>query len=292
MKILIFSRTGSPSRPEVLRQIVQAIDRHGFQLAVNREFAPLFERLTGRTIEAVDRYDAISTPPPTTTTMVCIGGDGTLLEGVHRVVGSHIPVTGINSGHLGFLVGTPVDRIEELFDDIAAGRLQIEERSALDVKGDFVMAGHTAPAVNEVTLQHHRSGVIAVETYVDGQMVATYRGDGLLISTPTGSTAYSLSAGGPVVDPACACLVLTPLASHNLTMRPVVIPERSRITLVVHTRGAQATLSIDNRTCTVADGARFEITKSAERIFLASRYNISFYDTLRNKMMWGIDLRE
>lgn len=290
MKILIFSRTGNPSRPEMLREIVRAIDRHGFQLAVNREFAPLFERLTGRTAEAAERYDTISTPPATPTLMVCIGGDGTLLEGLHRVAGSRIPVTGINSGHLGFLAGTPVDRIGELFDDIAAERMRIEERSVLEVRGDFEMADYAALAVNEVTLQHHRSGVIAVEAYVDGQMVATYRGDGLLISTPTGSTAYSLSAGGPIVDPACSCLILTPLASHNLTMRPVVIPERSRITLVVHTRGAEATLSLDNRTCTVADGARFEIKRSAERIFLASRYNISFYDTLRNKMMWGIDL--
>ncbi len=292
MKILIFSRTGNPSRPEVLREIVRVIDRHGLQLAVNREFAPLFERLTDRTVGDADRYDVISTPPATPALMVCIGGDGTLLEGLHRVVGSRIPVTGINSGHLGFLVGTPVDRIGELFDDIAAGRMRIEERSVLEVRGDFDMGDYAALAVNEVTLQHHRSGVIAIEAYVDGQMVAVYRGDGLLISTPTGSTAYSLSAGGPVVDPACACLVLTPLASHNLTMRPVVIPERSVITLVVHTRGAQATLSLDNRTCTVEDGARFEIKRSAERIFLASRYNISFYDTLRHKMMWGIDLRK
>ena len=129
--------------------------------------------------------------------------------------------------------------------------------------------------------------MISVETFVDGQMVATYHGDGVILSTPTGSTAYSLSAGGPVVAPSCACLVLSPLAPHNLTMRPVVIPDSSEVTFRVHTREDGAFFSIDNRTYRIREGAAFRVRRAEQSIFLAVPHNISFYDTLRNKMMWG-----
>ena len=134
--------------------------------------------------------------------------------------------------------------------------------------------------------------MLSIETYVDGQMVATYHGDGVIVSTPTGSTAYSLSAGGPVVAPACACLVISPLAPHNLTMRPVVIPDTSRIELRVHERRSDSFATLDNRSYRVGSDARFEVRRAEQRLFLAIPHNISFYDTLRNKMMWGIDLRE
>ena len=122
-------------------------------------------------------------------------------------------------------------------------------------------------------------------------MVATYHGDGVIISTPTGSTAYSLSAGGPVVAPQCACLVVTPIAPHNLTMRPVVVPDSSTISLYIRARRADAFVTLDNRTYPVGEGASFTVHKAERPIFLAVPHNISFYDTLRNKMMWGIDIR-
>ena len=133
--------------------------------------------------------------------------------------------------------------------------------------------------------------MISVETYVDEQMVATYHGDGVIVSTPTGSTAYSLSAGGPVIAPACRCLTITPLAPHNLTMRPVVIPDESVISLRVHVRHSEAFVTLDNRTYPISQSAVFTVRRAEERIFLAVPHNISFYDTLRNKMMWGIDIR-
>ena len=120
---------------------------------------------------------------------------------------------------------------------------------------------------------------------------ATYHGDGVIVSTPTGSTAYSLSAGGPVVAPTCQCLVLSPLAPHNLTMRPVVIPDSSRITIHVQARRSEAFVTLDNRNYPVSHGATFSVQRAEETIFLAVPHNISFYDTLRDKMMWGIDIR-
>ena len=152
--------------------------------------------------------------------MVCYGGDGTLLEGVHRLCGAPIPVMGINAGHLGFLTSAPSTGLNLIFKEIAEGRLTTEARSMIEVTGDYAEQPDTTLALNEFTVQRHGAGMISVETYVDDQMVATYHGDGVVFSTPTGSTAYSLSAGGPVVAPTCACLVISPLAPHNLTMRP------------------------------------------------------------------------
>ena len=223
--------------------------------------------------------------------MVCCGGDGTLLEGARRLRGARIPVAGLNSGHLGFLAGASLDQTDELFAEIAAGTLRVEERTMLRVEGDFVSAPESQLALNEIAVQRRRAGTISVETYVDEQMVATYHGDGVILSTPTGSTAYSLSAGGPVVAPACACLVLSPLAPHNLTMRPVVIPDAATVRFRVHTREDGAFLSIDNRTYRIREGSSFRVRRAEERIFLAVPHNISFYDTLRNKMMWGVDIR-
>ena len=223
--------------------------------------------------------------------MVCYGGDGTLLEGVHRLCGAPIPVMGINAGHLGFLTSAPSAGLNLIFKEIAEGRLTTEARSMIEVTGDYAEQPDTTLALNEFTVQRHGAGMISVETYVDDQMVATYHGDGVIFSTPTGSTAYSLSAGGPVVAPTCACLVISPLAPHNLTMRPVVIPDTAVITLHVHTRRSDAFVTLDNRVYAVGQEATFTVKRAEQKIFLAVPHNISFYDTLRNKLNWGEDKR-
>lgn len=147
---------------------------------------------------------------PADSLMVCYGGDGTLLEGVHRLCGAPIPVMGINAGHLGFLTSAPSAGLNLIFEEVAAGRLTTEPRSMIEATGDYAEQPDTELGLNEFTVQRHGAGMISVETYVDEQMVATYHGDGVIVSTPTGSTAYSLSAGGPVVAPTCACLVISP----------------------------------------------------------------------------------
>ena len=133
--------------------------------------------------------------------------------------------------------------------------------------------------------------MISVDTLINDKPVATYHGDGLIVATPTGSTAYSLSAGGPILDPMCRCFILSPLAPHNLTMRPVVVPDNSHIRLKVHTRSGEAFLSVDNRTFSLQDGAEVTIRRAASELILAVPHNNTFYDTLREKMMWGVDNR-
>lgn len=291
MKIILFSRRQLEHTADEIGQLFGAIDRFGFDYAVNAEFAAFAREAAGIAVPAEKTYGDEVGPQPDDSVMVCYGGDGTLLEGVHRLRGAAIPVMGINAGHLGFLTTAPSAGLDLIFGEIAAGRISTEPRTMIRVEGDYAERPDSLLALNEFTIERHGAGMISVETYVDRQMVATYHGDGVILSTPTGSTAYSLSAGGPVVAPTCACLVLSPLAPHNLTMRPVVIPDSSVITLHVHARRADAFVTLDNRTYPIDTGAAFTVRRAEQPIYLAVPHNISFYDTLRNKMMWGIDIR-
>ena len=291
MRIILFSRREVKHTPAEIVQLFDAIRRSGLDFAVNAEFAGYVREAAGIAIPAERIYGECVGAQPDGTLMVCYGGDGTLLEGVHRLQGAPIPVMGINAGHLGFLTGAPTAGMERIFGEIAAGRIEVEPRTLLTVEGSFSEAPRSPLALNEFSVQRRGAGMISVETCVNGQMVATYHGDGVIISTPTGSTAYSLSAGGPVVAPQCACLVVTPIAPHNLTMRPVVVPDSSTISLYIRARRADAFVTLDNRTYPVGEGASFTVHKAERPIFLAVPHNISFYDTLRNKMMWGIDIR-
>lgn len=291
MKILLFSRRQLPHTREELVTLRDTVRHFGFDYAVNEEFADVLQREADWSIAPEQRYGRQIGRQPDGTVMVCYGGDGTLLEAVHRMGCEQLPVLGINAGHLGFLTSAPTEGLHALFEELAARKTPIEERIALHVEGDFAETPDSPLALNEFSIQRHGAGMISVETFVDEQMVATYHGDGVIVSTPTGSTAYALSAGAPVVAPTCSCLIISPIAPHNLTMRPVVIPDTSRIRLHVRTRHSAAFATLDNRSYTAPNEAEFTITKSERPIFLAVPHNISFYDTLRNKMMWGIDIR-
>lgn len=291
MKLLLFSRRGIVHTTDELRRTFAAIDRYGFDYLANREFADVIRESGAASVPAAKQYEG-RPPLDADTAMVCYGGDGTLLEGIRLLDGAPVPVIGINAGHMGFLTGGRKEAIEALFEQIARRRLRIEQRTMLRVAGDIAGMPGDALAVNEAAVQRSGAGMISVECCIDAQLVATYYGDGVIVSTPTGSTAYSLSAGGPVVAPGCRCLILSPLAPHNLTMRPVVVPDTSLITLRVRTRRSAVTLSIDNTAYEVGDGAEIRVSCSEKRIFLGLAHNISFYDTLRDKMMWGVDIRD
>ena len=288
MKIILFSRKGITPRAEDVEAIFGAIERYGFDYAVNQEFAENIEANNLRTIPSEFIYDGEIGEQSSDSVMVCYGGDGTLLEGVHRLGGVDIPVVGINGGHLGFLALAPRENIESVFADLANGNLNLEQRDMLCVEG---LSDEPLYALNEVAVQRLGAAMISVEAAIDGNMVSTYNGDGVIISTPTGSTAYSLSAGGPIVAPSCHSFLLTPLAPHNLTMRPIVMPDTSVVTLRIDTRNNDASISIDNRTFKIADNTILTIKKAKRYIRLAVPHNISFFDSLRNKMMWGVDIR-
>ncbi len=289
MNIILFSRKELRHRPEQLRTILSSIERFGFEYSINEDFAVIIEQLLEVTIAKEHRYRNMPQSKGEDV-LIAYGGDGTLLDALELRPNSMTPIVGINCGRLGYLTADDGAGIEELFERINSRALHYEQREMLSVSGD-VDCGGKCLALNEVVVHRHGATMISVEALINGKTIATYHGDGLIISTPTGSTAYSLSAGGPIVDPMCRCLILSPLAPHNLTMRPVVVPDSSRITLRLKSRSGDAFLSLDNRTYSLKDGAILELSTASEQLILATPHNNTFYDTLREKMMWGVDSR-
>lgn len=292
MKIALYSRAEALHGADELDRLFEALSRHAFTVQLNAGFAERVHLLTGRTFSEKQLYHVPEEVADDVRMLISYGGDGTFLEAVRLLDLRPIPIIGINSGRLGFLANIPLDGVETALSEISQGKFEVEERTMLAVEGDFIDSDRYPYAFNEVTVQRHNTSMIAVEVFVDDEMIATCHGDGMLISTSSGSTAYSLSVGGPVVAPSCRCFVISPIAPHNLTMRPVIIPETSKIIFRVRTRGEKSFVSLDNRNYLADDGTELRICKAKKSIFLAHLQNISFYETLRNKMMWGIDSRD
>jgi NAD+ kinase len=289
MNIILFSRKQVNHNPQQLKTLFDTMQRLGLDYSINEDFATVVEGLLGIVIPRTKRYDGYA-PATQGDVMIPYGGDGTLLEAVQLLPKGDIPVVGINCGRLGYLTADNGDGIEDLLERIAVGNISYQRRDMIAIAGD-VMCGGKCLALNEVAIHRHGATMISIETFVDDNRIATYHGDGLVVSTPTGSTAYSLSAGGPVVDPLCNCFILSPIAPHNLTMRPIVVPNNISITLRLHSRGGEAFLSADNRTYSLCDGATIRLQRAEEQLILATPHNNTFYDTLREKMMWGVDSR-
>lgn len=292
MKIILFSRPEVELAPAELDTIFSSLRDNGLDWVVNTAFAAKVNATAGFDIPPTKQYDSIKSSWVDDSILVSYGGDGTFLDAVRMLKGAPIPVLGFNFGHLGFLANVPREEIGNAFAQLRKKRYTLQERSLLRIKGDFGHRPEHPYAMNEFTIQRRGVGLINVETFVDGEKAATYRGDGVIVSTPTGSTAYSLSAGGPVVAPDCRCLIISPIAPHNLSMRPIVVPDTAEVRLKVSPGHNEATASIDNTGMPVSDGSQFRITKAEKSIFLVKLQNISFYDTLRNKMMWGVDGRD
>lgn len=228
--------------------------------------------------------------------LISIGGDGTLLNAVHLIGQRGIPVVGINFGHLGFLTTAGRDDIDKLADCLHDKRYTIEQRTMLEVTarlgqphaGDDGSAMHLS-ALNEVYL--HRtdtSPLLHTQVEVNGDAVATYAADGLIVATPTGSTAYSLSCGGPILAPGSGGLVLTPIAAHTLTQRPVVLSDSAHITLRVVDSGVSFTLGVDSSTFTLTGGCEIGIAKAAYQTQLVRIEHQNFFSAIREKLMWGM----
>ncbi len=291
MKIILFSRYQAKLNAADLRQIITEIELRGYEYCINREFALILKDVISVEFPTEMIYSDDVGEQPSDSVMVCIGGDGTLLAGVHCLGGREFRVVGINSGRLGFLTCVSRSSIAELFERLERDELRTERRSMLAVRGDF-SGGEWLYAVNEFTIYRRGASMIAVETRVDNEPVATYHGDGVVVATPTGSTAYSLSGGGPLLSPNCRALLITPIAPHNITMRPLVLPDRCHINMDIFVREGDAAISLDNRVYEIGRSDSVEMKISERGFYLGFDRNISFYQTLRDKMMWGIDLRD
>lgn len=220
--------------------------------------------------------------------LLSIGGDGTLLSSVHLLAGRDIPVLGVNFGHLGFLTTAGRDNIDSLVSDLMAGRYTLEPRTLLNVTADHADDRHSTFALNEVYL--HRfvdAPLLRTDLYVGDDFVATYAGDGLIVATPTGSTAYSLSCGGPILTPDSGCLVITPIGVHNLTLRPIIVPDSAILRLVTHAQQQQFYLGMDSRRQAMPYGTVVTLARQNFTVRLVRLGHQSFFSAIHQKLGWG-----
>jgi NAD+ kinase len=220
-----------------------------------------------------------------------LGGDGTFLETVNLVRDSGIPVLGVNIGRLGFLSYISQENMDESLESVFSGKYDIEERMLLKVEVPGIDLEGLDVALNEVRIYKNSGSLITIHVKVNDEFLSAYWADGLLLSTPTGSTAYNLSVGGPIVVPESHSFVLSPIAPHNLTVRPLVLPDSAVMQLSVDTRDSQFQLAIDSRTIDLDVDSVVRVCKAAYALKMIRFENISFYSTLRNKLMWGADRR-
>jgi len=221
-----------------------------------------------------------------------IGGDGTFLNTAARIGRKQIPILGINTGRLGFLADVSTEDIVPALDAILAKRYRVEERSLLFVETSDGTTFDYPYALNEVSvLKQDSSSMMSINASVNGEMVHTYQADGLIVSTPTGSTAYSMSVGGPLVVPQAQNIILSPVASHSLNVRPLIIPDSWIIELEVHSRSQNYLVALDGRSMILEHKTKLHISKADYTVKIIKQMDHTFFDTLKNKLMWGVDKR-
>lgn len=230
--------------------------------------------------------------PEDTGLFLSLGGDGTFLQSLTFIRDRCIPVAGINFGRLGFLTTARVEEnCREWVSDLIEGRFTMEHRDLLKIQSSAIPEDFYPYAGNEVTLMRNGGGMLTIDVSVDGRPLPSYWADGIVIATSTGSTAYSLSVGGPIVVPSSKVLILAPIAPHNLNVRPLVVPVDSCFEVLFHSREGKAVLTVDNRTFDVSEGDRFTVSKGEYGFNYVSLSDNGFINALRTKLLWGEDTR-
>ncbi|MBV6406057.1 MAG: NAD(+)/NADH kinase [Flavobacteriales bacterium] len=289
MRIAVQARKPEPSALPLIDGLLRAMPGHGLVPMVDGALATLLAA-TGAG-SPCPTYGA-GPPPPGTDLLMSLGGDGTFLRAVGMVARSGIPVLGVNLGRLGFLAALGPDEVHGALGILAQRRFVVEERMLLQVTGCSTELGDQDLALNDVSI-HKRdtSAMIALHVHASGRFLNTYWADGLIIATPTGSTAYSLSCGGPIVDPACSNLVITPIGPHNLTVRPMVLPDDRVLQVEVEAREHNYLVNLDNRSIPLSGRRAIGLRKADRCARIAHLPDHDFFSTLRHKLNWGLDAR-
>lgn len=292
MKVAIFGKSINDDFFPYLEELVVCLKRRGVQLVCEEQFARLVKQQYNYEGSWDDTFGKTDLPEKCPALLLSMGGDGTFLDAVVYVRDSGIPILGVNSGRLGFLANVPVSEIDEAVECICSGRYGTEARNVLKLEtGGESLSGFDY-ALNEVSvLKTENSSLLKIHAYIGEVYLTTYWADGLIVATPTGSTAYSLSGGGPIVSPDCGNIILTPVCPHNLSMRPLVVPDSAVVRLVVEGRSGNFLLSMDSRMRKMEDGNELKIFTGDFKVQVVKLERHSYYETLRNKLMWGNDKR-
>jgi NAD+ kinase len=292
MKIAVYGRITGKSLPPALQGLFDKLEKHGAELLLGKEYFGYLSKqfqINGK-VKQLDDYNQIR---GSADFLLSLGGDGTILEAIAFVRNSGIPIVGINTGRLGFLASVTVKQAaESVVESLAAKKYALDKRSLLRLDTERNLFGDVNFAMNELTVQRKdSSAMMSIHCWVNGVFLNSYWADGLIIATPTGSTAYSLSCGGPLMIPDARSFVITPLSPHNLNVRPLIVPEDSEITLKVEGRSPQYMASLDSRMEPFGDGEELRIRKNDFKVSLVRFDNQHFFDVIREKLGWGLDAR-
>ena len=291
MTIAIFGNPYPEHFSKYIQHLIKKLENEHVKITVEEEFNTFLQNNIRFNKEVVT-FNSHESLKNNADFLFSIGGDGTLLKAVTFVRDSNIPIMGINTGRLGFISSISTGQIDDAINDILKGNYKINERTLLTLETDKKLFKDKNFALNDVTIsKKDTSSMIRVDAFVDGEFLNTYWADGLVVSTPTGSTGYSLSCGGPIIMPGTNNIIITPNAPHNLNVRPIVIDDDSEIKLKVDDRDQLALVSLDSRARAFNSETELTIKKAEFKIKLVQPQNNSFTSTIRNKLMWGLDKR-
>lgn len=293
MKIGIYGQFYHPNAGKYIGQLLDLLESEKVEIIIEKKFLELI-KLNNSVNDSHSHYKTFENLNDTFDLFFCIGGDGTILKSINYVKDLGIPIVGINTGRLGFLATIQKEEIGGTIHAILQKNFSISPRSVLNIECNPVNADPVFQnvALNEVAVSRkNTTSMITVDTWLDDQYLSSYWADGLIIATPTGSTGYSLSCGGPVITPDTDSLVITPIAPHNLNARPLIIKDNTKITLRVSGREDHHLVSMDSRIATLENNTEIIITKAPFTINLVELNGESFLGTLRKKLLWGEDKR-
>ena len=292
MKIALYGQTVNPEFFDELSRLFDLLKEKHIESFVYGPFLEYLQQNCGIRPEITGQFEDGNDLPDDVSYLFSLGGDGTFLKSFLVAKNGSIPIVGINSGRLGFLSDISRDEIESAVNDILEGNILIDERTALELEIVSEKQSVFLYALNEIAVTKlDSSSMINIHTYINDEFLNTYWADGLIIATPTGSTAYSLSVGGPILTPDSENFVISPIAPHNLTVRPMVVPDHHSITLKVEGRGHHFLASIDSQSETIYFKESLKIRKAPFKVKTIRLKDHSFFTTLRNKLMWGADKR-
>lgn len=292
MKVGIFGQALSDKTKVYARKLLDSLKKYNVEVVVYADFYKIFQELDVTT-EKLNTFSSELEPDHGIDLMYTLGGDGTILRVLSIIKDTEIPIVGINTGRLGFMATISKEHIEEKVQAIVNGEYKIKERRLLELETSAEVEDIPYKfALNEIAINRKETtSMVTVDAYLDGEYLNSYWGDGLIIATPTGSTGYSLSCGGPIIMPGSNNLVLTPIAPHNLYARPFVIPDDMEIELQIKGRAENYLVLLDSRLVTVPHGIKLRIKKSKFVVKMVRFEEMRFLKTLRKKMLWGEDYR-
>lgn len=289
MRFALFGNTYQEHKSAHVTHLLDILRRKEAQICIHGEFYDFLRNHTRADLTNLEVFEGNNF---TADMALSIGGDGTFLKTASRVGDKEIPILGINTGRLGFLADISPDQMEEAFDEIYRGLYLAEPRRVLKLTcNGHVLKGYPY-GLNEIAvLKRDSSSMITIHAYINGELLNVYQADGLIITTPTGSTGYSLSVGGAILVPQSGTISLTAVAPHSLNVRPIVIRDDWEITLDVESRSHNFLVAVDGRSETCREGTRLTIRRADYHVRIVKRCHHSFFNTLREKMMWGVDNR-